>query len=99
MEPDDDSGENAEAARGLPIAADGAEEWNARADSAQASLEYFYGTDRSGLPVNTVPAPRRLRPVLNYWWVANLIAARLDARTREWNSLSAEPRALQRLLR
>lgn len=46
--------------------------------SAQESLDRFYGRDRFGLPHNTSPRTRSLRPVLNYWWVANLIQARLD---------------------
>ncbi|GAA2233896.1 glycoside hydrolase family 76 protein [Promicromonospora sukumoe] len=60
--------------------------WSARADLAQRGLDHFFGAPEPQLLDNTYPAGDN--STFNYWWLAHVIDARLDAFERtgdpEW---------------
>jgi len=51
--------------------------WSARADLAQRSLDHFFGAPAPQLINNSYPEADNA--VFNYWWLAHVIDARLDA--------------------
>lgn len=56
--------------------------WDERADRAQDSLDYFFGTSSPQLYNNAYPLEPGDNDTFNYWWLAHLIDARLDAYDR-----------------
>lgn len=60
--------------------------WNDRADTAQASLSTFFGTDRPQLFDNWYPSFPGSNQTFNYWWLAHVIDAKLDAWERTGDS-------------
>ncbi|MCM3778432.1 glycoside hydrolase family 76 protein [Microbacterium hydrocarbonoxydans] len=62
--------------------------WSARADIAQHSIDHWFGADGIQFLANSHPHDRGNTEVFNYWWLAHVIDARVDAglRTgdREW---------------
>lgn len=53
--------------------------WSARADTAQQSLDHFFGTPGVQFLANSHPHDRGNTEVFNYWWLAHVIDARVDA--------------------
>ncbi|MET4783129.1 glycoside hydrolase family 76 protein [Glaciihabitans sp. UYNi722] len=56
--------------------------WDTRAELAQDSFDHFYRTDPPQLFDNTYPVSSRHNDTFNYWWLAHLIDARVDAYDR-----------------
>lgn len=56
--------------------------WSARADIGQASLDHFFGAAGIQLLNNTYPFTPEANGTFNYWWLAHVIEARLDAYER-----------------
>lgn len=56
--------------------------WSARADIAQHSLTHFYGTAEPQFLNNSYPDAPGGNETFNYWWLAHVIEARLDAYER-----------------
>lgn len=56
-----------------------AQTWSARADTAQQSLDHFFGAPGIQLLANSHPHDRGNTEVFNYWWLAHVIDARVDA--------------------
>ncbi len=69
-----------------------AETWSARADIAQQSLDHFFRVGGSQYLANSHPHDRGNTEVFNYWWLAHVIDARIDAWKRSgdpaWRSLA-----------
>ncbi|NEE01993.1 glycoside hydrolase family 76 protein [Phytoactinopolyspora halotolerans] len=53
--------------------------WPERADIAQRSLDHYFGTDRPQFLENYHPAGAGDSTTFNYWWLAHVIDARIDA--------------------
>ncbi len=53
--------------------------WNARADRAQTSLDQLYGTEDPQYLRNWRPEFPGSDDTFNYWWLAHLVDARIDA--------------------
>ncbi|MFS0713539.1 glycoside hydrolase family 76 protein [Microbacterium sp. 2P01SA-2] len=53
--------------------------WSSRADVAQESLDHFFGVPGIQFLANSHPHDRGDTEVFNYWWLAHVIDARLDA--------------------
>lgn len=62
--------------------------WSTRADVAQRSLTHFYGTAEPQFLNNSYPNLPGGNETFNYWWLAHVVEARLDAYERtgdpEW---------------
>jgi len=62
--------------------------WSARADTAQHSIDHWFGADGIRFLANSHPHDRGNTEVFNYWWLAHVIDARVDAWLRtgdpEW---------------
>jgi predicted alpha-1,6-mannanase (GH76 family) len=56
-----------------------AREWSDRADVAQRSLDHFFGAEWPQFLENSHPAGTGVPETFNYWWLAHVIDARLDA--------------------
>jgi predicted alpha-1,6-mannanase (GH76 family) len=56
-----------------------AREWSDRADIAQRSLDHYFGTEWPQFLENSHPAGTGVPETFNYWWLAHVIDARLDA--------------------
>lgn len=56
-----------------------AQTWSARADTAQQSLDHFFGVPGIQFLANSHPHDRGNTEVFNYWWLAHVIDARVDA--------------------
>ncbi len=56
--------------------------WSALADEAQRSLDHFFGTADPQFLDNTYPASPERNATFNYWWLAHVMEARLDAYER-----------------
>lgn len=56
-----------------------AQEWSERADIAQRSLDHYFGTEWPQFLENSHPAGTGVPETFNYWWLAHVIDARLDA--------------------
>ena len=56
-----------------------AQTWSARADIAQQSLDHFFGAPGIQFLANSHPRDRGNTEVFNYWWLAHVIDARVDA--------------------
>lgn len=73
-----------------------AETWSARADIAQQSLDHFFRVGGSQYLANSHPHDRGNTEVFNYWWLAHVIDARVDAWLRTgdpaWRSLAVVAR-------
>lgn len=54
-------------------------EWSTRADAAQDGLDHFFGVGGIQFLANSHPHDRGDTEVFNYWWLAHVIDARLDA--------------------
>jgi predicted alpha-1,6-mannanase (GH76 family) len=54
-------------------------EWSDRADVAQRSLDHYFGTEWPQFLENSHPAGTGVPETFNYWWLAHVIDARLDA--------------------
>ncbi|SDQ59842.1 glycoside hydrolase family 76 protein [Microbacterium sp. cf332] len=65
--------------------------WTSRADVAQESLDHFFGVPGIQFLANSHPHDRGDTAVFNYWWLAHVIDARIDAwlRTGEARWLEA----------
>lgn len=65
--------------------------WSSRADVAQESLDHFFGVPDIQFLANSHPHDRGDTEVFNYWWLAHVVDARLDAwlRTGEARWLDA----------
>ncbi|APF34534.1 MULTISPECIES: glycoside hydrolase family 76 protein [Microbacterium] len=65
--------------------------WSSRADVAQESLDHFFGVPGIQFLANSHPHDRGDTAVFNYWWLAHVIDARIDAwlRTGEARWLEA----------
>ncbi len=59
-----------------------AQTWSARADTAQQSLDHFFGVPGIQFLTNSHPHDRGNTEVFNYWWLAHVIDARVDAWVR-----------------
>lgn len=70
--------------------------WSARADLAQRSLDHFFGVEGVQYFANSHPHDRGNTEVFNYWWLAHVMDARVDAwaRTgdRRWLELAVNAR-------
>ncbi|RUQ98316.1 glycoside hydrolase family 76 protein [Labedella endophytica] len=53
--------------------------WSARADVAQRSLTHFFGTEWPQYIENSHPAGTGVPETFNYWWLAHVMDARIDA--------------------
>lgn len=53
--------------------------WSAHADVAQHSLDHHFGVDGVQYLANSHPHDRGNTEVFNYWWLAHVIDARIDA--------------------
>lgn len=53
--------------------------WARIADEAQHSLDHYFGTTPPQLLNNTYPTTPERNETFNYWWLAHVIEARLDA--------------------
>lgn len=73
-----------------------AQTWSAHADTAQHSLDHFFGVEGVQYLANSHPHDRGNTEVFNYWWLAHVIDARIDAwsRTgdRRWLDLAIRAR-------
>jgi len=56
-----------------------AADWSARADVAQRSLDHFFGTEWPQYLENSHPVGTGVPETFNYWWLAHVLDARLDA--------------------
>lgn len=56
--------------------------WSAHADNAQHSLDHFFGVEGAQFLANSHPHDRGNTDVFNYWWLAHVIDARVDAWVR-----------------
>lgn len=59
-----------------------AQTWSARADTAQHSLDHHFGVSGPQFLANSHPHDRGNTEVFNYWWLAHVIDARVDAWVR-----------------
>ncbi|QNA93513.1 MULTISPECIES: glycoside hydrolase family 76 protein [unclassified Microbacterium] len=59
-----------------------AQTWSAHADVAQRSLDHFFGVAGTQYLANSHPHDRGNTEVFNYWWLAHVIDARVDAWAR-----------------
>jgi len=59
-----------------------AQTWSAHADIAQHSLDHFFSTPGVQFLANSHPHDRGNTEVFNYWWLAHVIDARVDAWVR-----------------
>ena len=74
--------------------------WSARADIAQESLDHFFGVPGPQFLANSHPHDRGDTGVFNYWWLAHVIDARIDAwlRTKDPRWLEAAAAARDNIL-
>lgn len=63
-----------------------AQTWSARADIAQHSLDHHFGVSGIQFLANSHPHDRGNTEVFNYWWLAHVIDARVDAWVRTGDS-------------
>ncbi|WP_407341920.1 glycoside hydrolase family 76 protein [Pengzhenrongella phosphoraccumulans] len=64
--------------------------WATRADTAQRSLEHFFGASEPQLFNNSYPLEPGDNDTFNYWWLAHIIDVRIDAYQR-----TGDPRWLE----
>ena len=78
-----------------------AQTWSAHADVAQRSLDHFFGVDGIQYLANSHPHDRGNTEVFNYWWLAHVIDARIDAwqRTGDRSWLDEADRARENIIR
>ncbi|MDP3951746.1 glycoside hydrolase family 76 protein [Microbacterium sp.] len=69
-----------------------AQTWSANADIAQQSLDHFFLVEGPQYLANSHPQDRGNTEVFNYWWLAHVIDARIDAWERTgdpaWRALA-----------